>query len=175
MSGRFLLKWCLLGGLLIVLGADAGAQSFGRARQSTFGQEVPPFLREAPPAQRVVVEGKERPIPRFGSPGNPRFYNRLMFPLRTDFLTDYVSVMQLNLPLPYTYLDNFGDAPNAMPVLNGLRTPADNFRPFNFRQAAPHLAFFCRLEINEAANYVIPAKFRLGGHRYWQDELPKRE
>lgn len=48
-------------------------------------------------------------------------------------------------------------------------------KPFDFTQTAPHLAFFCRLEINEKAGFVIPAKFRLGGHRYWQDELGKRE
>lgn len=169
------LKWCFLAGLLFGLGVDAGAQSFSRARQSTFGQEVPPFLRESPPAQRVDVAGKERPVPQFGSGRNPRFFNRLMLPLRTDFFSEYAMALELLVPLPYPYLDNFGDAPNALPVLSGLRTPADNFRPFNFRQTSPHLAFFCRLEINEAMNYVIPATFRLGGHRYWQDQLPKRD
>ena len=43
--------------------------------------------------------------------------------------------------------------------------------PFDFTRARPHLAFFCRLEINEAAGHVIPAKFRLGGHQHWQDRL----
>lgn len=42
---------------------------------------------------------------------------------------------------------------------------------FDFTKTAPHLAFFCRLEINESAGNVIPVKFRLGGHRYWQDDL----
>lgn len=50
-----------------------------------------------------------------------------------------------------------------------------SLKPFDFTQTAPHLAFFCRLEINEKAGFVIPAKFRLGGHRYWQDELGRRE
>ena len=45
---------------------------------------------------------------------------------------------------------------------------------FDFTRTAPHLAFFCRLEINEAAGNVIPVKFRLGGHRYWQDDLLRR-
>lgn len=42
---------------------------------------------------------------------------------------------------------------------------------FDFSKSAPYLAFFCRLEINEKKGGVIPAKFRLGGHRYWQDNL----
>lgn len=42
---------------------------------------------------------------------------------------------------------------------------------FDFTRTAPHLAFFCRLEINEEAGYVIPVKFRLGGHQHWQDNL----
>ena len=43
--------------------------------------------------------------------------------------------------------------------------------PFDFTRSAPHLAFFCRLEINEARRGVIPVRFRLGGHTYWQDQL----
>lgn len=49
--------------------------------------------------------------------------------------------------------------------------PAAPAKKFDFTQTAPHLAFFCRLEINEAAGNIIPARFRLGGHRYWQDNL----
>ncbi|MEL7162532.1 MAG: hypothetical protein AAFN92_17370 [Bacteroidota bacterium] len=45
---------------------------------------------------------------------------------------------------------------------------------FDFSRTAPHLAFFCRLEINDKAGGKIPAKFRLGGHRYWQDNLLRR-
>ncbi|MBC6993519.1 hypothetical protein QWY85_16170 [Neolewinella lacunae] len=46
---------------------------------------------------------------------------------------------------------------------------------FDFTRTAPHLAFFCRLEINEKAGAIIPAKFRLGGHTHWQDALWRRE
>ena len=57
----------------------------------------------------------------------------------------------------------------------GLRTPPPaQPAAFDFSRTAPHLAFFCRLEINEAAGNIIPVKFRLGGHRYWQDELLRR-
>ena len=45
---------------------------------------------------------------------------------------------------------------------------------FDFTRTRPHLAFFCRLEINEAAGHVIPLKFRLGGHRAWQEDLLRR-
>lgn len=61
-------------------------------------------------------------------------------------------------------------------VFSPVAVPATPIpEPFDFTKTAPHLAFFCRLEINEKAGFVIPAKFRLGGHRYWQDELGKRE
>ena len=54
--------------------------------------------------------------------------------------------------------------------------PAPAARPpaFDFTATRPHLAFFCRLEINEAAGGVIPLKFRLGGHSAWQDRIPRR-
>lgn len=58
------------------------------------------------------------------------------------------------------------------PLLNRpYPAPATAPVPFDFTRTAPHLAFFCRLEINEKAGGIIPAKFRLGGHRYWQDNL----
>lgn len=56
-------------------------------------------------------------------------------------------------------------------LLQPSAAPAAAPRPFDFTRTAPHLAFFCRLEINEKAGGIIPAKFRLGGHRYWQDNL----
>ncbi len=66
----------------------------------------------------------------------------------------------------------------------GLHTPpeasADPLDPvlqdqaLVYRAARPHLAFFCRLEINEAAGGAIPARFRLGGHTYWQENLRRR-
>lgn len=55
----------------------------------------------------------------------------------------------------------------------GSRTRAQP-TTFDFSRSAPHLAFFCRLEINEAAGNIIPVKFRLGGHRHWQDDLRRR-
>lgn len=48
-------------------------------------------------------------------------------------------------------------------------------KSFDFTKSAPHLAFFCRLEINEKAGGVIPVKFRLGGVKHWQDDLGRRD
>lgn len=45
---------------------------------------------------------------------------------------------------------------------------------FDFTRTVPHLAFFCRLEINEKVGHAIPLKFRLGGHQPWQDALERR-
>ena len=45
---------------------------------------------------------------------------------------------------------------------------------FDFAATKPHLAFFCRLEINEAAGGAIPLKFRLGEVRGWQQEVGRR-
>lgn len=42
---------------------------------------------------------------------------------------------------------------------------------FDFTATRPHLAFFCRLEINEARGNRIPMKFRLGGVTAWQYRL----
>jgi hypothetical protein len=46
---------------------------------------------------------------------------------------------------------------------------------FDFTMAKPHLAFFCRLELNIEKATRFPAKFRLGEVRSWQQELTKRE
>lgn len=149
--------------------ASVEAQPFNRARRSTFGQEIPPFLRETPPPSTVRIAGEERAVPRFGSPLSPRFGYPNMLPVRQPgFLADYAQVMGLNNFLTHPYLENFADTPNHLPLLQGLRGP--NAR-FNYRQTLPHLAFFCRLEINEAVRSVIPMKFRLGGVRHWQDDL----
>lgn len=59
-----------------------------------------------------------------------------------------------------------------LPALTASATTPSSV--FNFQQTRPHLAFFCRLEINEAKGNIIPAKFRLGGHRHWQDNLLRR-
>jgi len=67
-------------------------------------------------------------------------------------------------------LNRLYDAPAGPAKSATTATPA----PFDFTRTAPHLAFFCRLEINEAAGNIIPVRFRLGGHRYWQDDLRRR-
>ncbi|OAV46153.1 hypothetical protein [Lewinella sp. 4G2] len=117
------------------------AQVSGR-NISTFGQEVPPFLREKPASRTYEVQGKKVTIPSFQLKG---FTFPPSFVDREDFIFGW---------------------PNNLPVLNGLRG-----QQFSYTQTLPHLAFFCRLEINESMNYVIPAKFRLGGHSHWQDNL----
>ena len=160
--------------LLILVGASLSAQPFSRARTSTFGQEVPPFLREAPAKRTAVIGGKERIIPRFSVGFNPRVVSPLMLPVKANptFLEDYAAANGINQYLTYPYLENFADTPNNLPVLSGLRGPSARF---DYQQAAPHLAFFCRLEINEKAGNVIPAKFRLGGVRHWQDNLRRQD
>lgn len=174
-GGLFLLLCCFFA-------ANAGAQQvnearnlnlrFSEARKSTFGEQVPPFLREAPAPSTAVVDGVARPIPRFTSGINPKVYSTLMLlqPKRS-MLGNYSRLMGLNLFLTHPYLENFDDAPNRLPVMQGLRGP--NAR-FDYRSAQPHLAFFCRMEINESRGNIIPAKFRLGGHRHWQDNLLRR-
>ena len=46
---------------------------------------------------------------------------------------------------------------------------------FNFAEAKPHLAFFCRLELNIEEATHFPVRFRLGEVRTWQQELTKRD
>ena len=70
-------------------------------------------------------------------------------------------------------------------LLHPLRTrgPAPRFvqqgvpevEPFNFAQAKPHLAFFCRLELDIEQATRFPVRFRLGEVRTWQQELTKRD
>ena len=128
----------------LLFGADAGAQ-FGDRHRSTFGQIVPPFLQEQPVGRTYIVGDTAVSLPNFELPG--RAFG-LALPIREDV--------------------DFG-LPNRLTVLDGLRGPK-----FDFARAQPHLAFFCRLEINEAINNVIPMRFRLGGHSYWQDNLLRR-
>ncbi len=175
--------WTLIFLLCCFWGAAAGAQQvngarnvslrYSEARKSTFGQEVPPFLRQAPSPTTAVVGGVARPIPKFTAGINPKVYSPLMLLQQpnADFLSTYSRLMGFQMFLTHPYLENFDDAPNRLPVMQGLRGP--NAR-FDYRSALPHLAFFCRLEINEARGNIIPAKFRLGGHRYWQDNLLRR-
>lgn len=46
---------------------------------------------------------------------------------------------------------------------------------FDFSAAKPHLAFFCRLELNIEEATRFPVRFRLGEVRTWQQELTKRD
>lgn len=179
MKKRTYAPWALILLLSCFWGADAGAQlgitgaqRYSEARKSTFGQEVPPFLRQASAPTTAVVDGAVRPVPRFTSGINPKVYSPLMMlQPAPSFFGDYSRLMGLNLMLTHPYLENFDDAPNRPPVMQGLRGPNSRF---DYRNALPHLAFFCRMEINESRGNIIPAKFRLGGHRYWQDNLLRR-
>lgn len=171
--------WTLILLLCCCWGASAGAQQgnaarelglpFSKVRTSTFGQEVPPFLREAPAPTTAVIDGVVRPIPKFAGGINPKVHSPLMIERpRLNFLQGYAETMGLNLFLTYPYLENYNDTPNRLSVLSGLRGPSARF---DYQQTKPHLAFFCRMEINKAKGNIIPAKFRLGGHRHWQDNL----
>ena len=46
---------------------------------------------------------------------------------------------------------------------------------FDFSAAKPHLAFFCRLELDIEEATRFPVRFRLGEVRTWQQELSKRD
>ena len=59
------------------------------------------------------------------------------------------------------------------PILAGESEP--RIRPFDFAQTKPHLAFFCRLELNIEEATRFPVRFRLGEVRTWQQELTKRD
>ena len=136
-------------------------------------QIIPPFLQEKPRPQLVEVEGRTFLIPSF-SIRQPRRDALGPIPKATTFLDRYVAAFGWDNQqfLSYPYLENFGDTPNPLSILSGLRGPSSRF---DYQRAAPHLAFFCRLEINESAGGVIPMRFRLGGVRHWQDELPRRD
>ena len=136
-------------------------------------QVIPPFLQPKPQAQVVEVEGRTFVIRPFRTPEVRRDALGPL-PQRGSFLDRYVAAFGFDNQdfITYPYLESFGDTPNALSVLSGLRGPSARF---DYQRAAPHLAFFCRLEINEAAGYVIPLKFRLGGHRSWQTDLRRRD
>ena len=71
------------------------------------------------------------------------------------------------------------------PLLNplGTRGPAPvlveqdatEVESFDFTKAKPHLAFFCRLELDIEQATRFPVRFRLGEVRTWQQELTKRD
>ena len=113
--------------------------------RAPFGQHAPPFAREAP-AERTYEFGDTMRVelPDYALPG------RAFGPTLLDIEERFVGIY-----------------PNEIPTLFQMRGGPQ----FDFSRSLPHLAFFCRLEINEAAGSIIPAKFRLGGHRYWQDNL----
>lgn len=93
-------------------------------------------------------------------------------------LSAQLSVRSTSSFLPIKTVEFITSETFAYPPLSAFeRQPVTGNRqpiPFDFTRTAPHLAFFCRLEINEKAGNIIPAKFRLGGHRHWQDNLSKR-
>ena len=69
-----------------------------------------------------------------------------------------------------------GEAPPPLLALfSDVRLSSATAPTFDFSVAKPHLAFFCRLEINEAAGGVIPVKFRLGEVRGWQQDIGRRD
>jgi hypothetical protein len=144
-------------------------------------QEIPPFLKPQKTVQTVELDGKAYRLPDFAivpnlpAAGGPELITQTPFGFlavretRKGFTFDlrrYRDVFRAE--------ELFRSAPNPLLVTEGLgRTP--NGPVFDFTKSAPHLAFFCRLEINEEKKGVIPAKFRLGGVRYWQDDLRRRE
>lgn len=169
-SGLYLLKALLLLSLLCTCGIA----------QAQRGQIVPPFLKETPASATVDMDGKTYVLPDFSiapafGGGGGEFITRLPF----GYLATSKSGSGFRLELRrvrdvFRANEFFRSTPNPLLVTEGLgRTP--NGPIFDFTQSAPHLAFFCRLEINEKAGFVIPAKFRLGAHRYWQDNLLRRD
>ena len=76
-----------------------------------------------------------------------------------DFIPHYLPVsLRTRVRAPYT------------PMLP-LATPA----PFDFGATKPHLAFFCRLELDIEEATRFPVRFRLGEVRSWQQEISKRD
>jgi hypothetical protein len=145
------------------------------------GQIVPPFLQDQPAPQTVELEGKIYQVPdfsiapAFGSSGGAEFITNTPI----GFLATRRTKTGLQIDLRrfrdvFRVEEFYRSTPNPLTVTEGLgRTP--NGPVFDFTKSAPHLAFFCRLEINEDKGFVIPAKFRLGGHTYWQDQLGRRD
>ncbi|MEM9527946.1 MAG: hypothetical protein AAGA31_15130 [Bacteroidota bacterium] len=143
-------------------------------------QDIPPFLRDKPKDRTVQMDGNTYVLPNFSIAGSlpSTGGNELILPLPIGFLAARNSSRGLQFDLrrfrnPLNTLELYQFTPNPLSVTEGLsRTPDGPV--FDFTKSAPHLAFFCRLEINEERNSIIPLKFRLGGHRYWQDNLLRR-
>ncbi|MFK8164026.1 MAG: hypothetical protein AB8H12_16395 [Lewinella sp.] len=144
-------------------------------------QDIPPFLQRQSTSQTVELEGKTYVLPDFSIA--PAYSGTTGLEIITNTPLGYLVTQQTRTGLQID-LRRFRDVfrvdefyrstPNPLLVTEGLGRTA-NGPVFDFTKSAPHLAFFCRLEINEKAGFVIPAKFRLGGHTYWQDNLSKRD
>jgi len=144
-------------------------------------QKVPPFLQNQPTPKTVELKGETYVLPdfsiapAFAGTGGTEFITST--PL--GFLATRSTKTGLQIDLRryrdvFRIAEFYRSTPNPLKVTEGLgRTP--NGPVFDFTKSAPQLAFFCRLEINEKAGFVIPAKFRLGGHTHWQDQLSRRD
>ncbi len=145
------------------------------------GQIIPPFLQREAPPQTVMLAGKTLQVPdftiapRLRSVGSGEFITST--PLGYLAVRETGQGLQLDLRRfrdVFRATEFLRSTPNPLLVTEGLgRTPDGPV--FDFTRSAPHLAFFCRLEINEEKGFVIPAKFRLGGHTYWQDNLLRQD
>ncbi|MFT6000381.1 MAG: hypothetical protein ACI81P_002842 [Neolewinella sp.] len=144
-------------------------------------QQVPPFLQYKSAPQTVELEGQTFVVPDFSIA--PAYAGTV----GTEFITStplgFLATRRTNTGLQidlrryrdvFRVAEYYRSTPNPLTVTEGLGRTA-NGPVFDFSKSAPHLAFFCRLEINEKAGFVIPAKFRLGGHTHWQDKLSKRD
>jgi len=166
--------WLLKPLLLLALLCTCGSAHAQR------GQIVPPFLKETSAPARVEMDGKTYVLPDFSitptfGGGGGEFITRLPFGYLATRQTNTGFRLELRRVRDvFRANEYFRSTPNPLLVTEGLGRTL-NGPIFDFAQTAPHLAFFCRLEINEKAGFVIPAKFRLGAHRYWQDELLRRD
>jgi hypothetical protein len=138
--------------------------------QAQRAQVVPPFLRETPDLQEVELEGRTFVVPDFSIAPDPYGAEQaLISQARYRFLTVRETSEGFALDTRgyrgnYWAVELFRATPNPLLVTEGLgRTPDGPV--FDFSKWAPHLAFFCQLEINEERGGVIPARFRLGGPR----------
>lgn len=142
-------------------------------------QDIPPFMKPQKATQTVELNGKAYRLPDFSlarvSTGGPEFITQTPFGFLAIRETSKGFTFDLRRYRDvFRAAELFRNSPNPLLVTEGLgRTP--NGPVFDFTKSAPHLAFFCRLEINENAGGIIPAKFRLGGVKHWQDNLRRRE
>lgn len=143
-------------------------------------QDIPSFLRDQPKDRTVEMGGNTYVVPNFSiATSLPSFGGQeFITPTPFGFLAARTTGRGVQLELRrlrdvFRVQEFYRFTPNPLLVTEGLgRTPDGPV--FDFTRSAPHLAFFCRLEINEKVGGRIPAKFRLGGHRYWQDNLLRR-